>query len=120
MTAYRLIDPADCSNLLEIAVELIFWSIYQTIKKSEFQRGNELVTVLLTGVYFILHLYQITLVQRYIFLINSSDIRIWNSIAQPFPILRIYRLVMCCFVRGSKFIMSSLNFIFFTQKKFMK
>jgi hypothetical protein len=40
---------AQIANLFQIAVKLIFRTLYQAVTKSEFWRGNDLATVLSAG-----------------------------------------------------------------------
>lgn len=56
MRCQLLIDATQCSNFLQIAVLLNLRTLYQSIIKSEFKEGNDLVTVLLTGVFAVLHI----------------------------------------------------------------
>ena len=56
VSAQFLRNSAQISDFLQIAVLLIFSTLYQPIIKSVFWIGNELVTVLLTGFYVGLHL----------------------------------------------------------------
>ena len=55
MCGQLLLNSTQISNFFEIAVESDFRTLYQIVRKSLFSRGNDLVTVLLTRVYIVLH-----------------------------------------------------------------
>lgn len=56
MEAYVLLYSTEYGYFLEIAVVLILLAIYQLIMKIKSRRGNDLVMVLLTGNYTVLHI----------------------------------------------------------------
>jgi hypothetical protein len=50
-----LVNSADISQFLQIAMLLIFTLYFQLVRRAFVLAGNELVTVLLTGFYTVLH-----------------------------------------------------------------